>query len=206
VKDGVYTGRLVKSAPSPYRNDPNENLSYYVTLQTRDRELVLWGKDLERAISESLSKVKVGDEISARFLGSEPVTITRPVRDAQGQVIRETLVQTHFNRWSVENTEFLRERAELAKVVRDNTISKEAAVRRNPALAGTYTELHTARLKAKQQFKAPSDQERFVASTRERLAAEIERGERLPATRVPARAARRTPPQDRDLVQERVLG
>jgi hypothetical protein len=206
VKDGVYTGRLVKRGNTHYLNDPNENLSDYVTLRAGATELVLWGVDFDRAIRESLSKVKVGDEVSARFLGSEPVTVSRPVRDAQGEVVRETLVQRHRNRWSVETTEFLRERVELAKVVRDDTISKEAAVRRNPALAGTYTELHTARLKAKQQFKAPADQERFVASTRERLAAEIERGERLPATRVPARAARRTPPQDRDLVQERVLG
>jgi hypothetical protein len=209
VKDGVYTGRLIKRAAAPYRHDPNENLSYYVTLQPSGRNsFLLWGQDLERAINESLSKVKVGDEVSARFLGSEPVTVTRPVRDEHGQVVREALIETHRNRWSVETTEFLRERSELAKLVRDEGITKEAAVRKHPLLAGVYTELHAAKLKAKEQYQDPADQQRFVASTRERLAQSIERGERLPATRVQTRAQTRGPSsrQERDLVQERVLG
>jgi hypothetical protein len=213
VKDSVYTGRLVKRARGPDPHDPNEDLSYYVTLQTRDREDMLWredlwGKDLERAINQSLSKVKVGDEVSARFLGSEPVTLTRPVRNAQNQVVREALIQTHVNRWSVETTEFLRERVELAKLVRDDQVTREAAVRRHPLLAGTYTELRVAELKAKEQYKDAADQQRFVASTRERLARSIERGEPLPATRVHARSQTRGPNSrpERDLVQERALG
>jgi len=35
----------------------------------------------------------------------------------------------------------LRERAELAKTIRDPDLSKEAAVRKFPSLAGAYTEL-----------------------------------------------------------------
>lgn len=206
VKDGVYIGRLIKRAPAPYRHDPNENPSYYLTLQTGDREWKLWGKDLERAMNDSLSKAKVGDEISARFLGSEPVTVTRPVRDEHGQVVRETVIQTHLNRWSIETTAFLRERAELAKVVRDAAMTPEAAVRRHPLLKGTYTDLRVAELKAQQQYQDPADQQRFLATTRERLARSVERGEPLPVTRVQPRAQTRNSRQERDLVQERVLG
>ena len=83
-----------------------------------------------------------------------------------------------------------------------------AAVRRHPLLAGPYTELHVAELKAKEQYKAPDDQQRFLVSTREQLARATERGAPLPATRVQARAQTRArnSRQERGLVQERTLG
>jgi hypothetical protein len=137
-----------------------------------------------------------------------PTVRSRPVLDGKGGVVREERLDANLTRWSVETTEFLRERAALAKAVRDSAVTKEAAVRQYPALAGTYTELHAAELKAIQQFKAAADRARFVARTREKLAGDIERGEPLPVTRVKPREQTRSgnPPKARDLVQERVLG
>jgi hypothetical protein len=144
--------------------------------------------------------------VTVRFVGSEPVVITRPVRNAAGQVIREERIQGHLNRWSVENTEFLRERAELARAVRDVDLAKEDAVRKYPSLAGVYTALHVAELKAIQQFKVAEDRARFLAQARERFAADIERGEPLPVTRAKPRAPTQSnTPAPRDLVQERTL-
>jgi len=208
AKGGVYAGTLVERDYANYRNDPREEPSYYVKLQTGKDERQLWGKDLERAIDQSKSNVQIGDEVTVRFVGSEPVVVTRPVRNDAGKVVREERIQAHLNRWSVEGTEFLRERAELAQAVRDTALTKETAVRKYPSLAGTYTELRVAELKAIEQFKKPEDRTRFVSRTREQLAENIERGEPLPVTRVKPRAQTQSsnPPQARDLVQERVLG
>ena len=208
AKGGVYSGTLVERGYANYRDDPREERSYYIKLQTGKDERQLWGKDLERAVNQSKSSVQIGDDVTVRFVGSEPVVVTRPVRNDAGKVVREERIQAHLNRWSVESTEFLRERAELAQAVRDTALTKDSAVRKYPSLAGTYTELRVAELKAIEQFKNPEDRSRFVVRTREQLAEDIERGEPLPVTRVKPRAQTQSSnsPKARDLVQERVLG
>jgi hypothetical protein len=206
VKDGVYTGRLLERGRARSPDDPDGNPVPYVKIRTGRTEQLLWGDDLERAVVQSKSQVAIGQEVTARFVG--PTVRRRPVLDGKGVVVREERLDPNLTRWSVETTEFLRERAALAKAVRDSAVTKEAAVRQYPALAGTYTELHAAELKAIQQFKAAADRARFVARTREKLAGDIERGEPLPVTRVKPREQTRSvnPPKARDLVQERVLG
>jgi hypothetical protein len=189
--DRVHIGRLLDHGSAHYQNDPHADLSYFAKIETPDGERTLWGKDLERAIAQSLSRAKPGNEVVVRQLGAKPVTVTRPVRDSEGRIIDRTQVQTHLNRWSVERTEFLKERAEVAEIVRDPSIDAKTAAAKRPELAGTYTELHAASLIAQKLYTHPADRERFITRVREAIADEIERGEPLSAprlrTRVPGR-------------------
>ena len=184
-------GRLVSFGSAPYQFDRRETPSFYVKLQTQEGERVLWGRDLERAISRSLSQVQRGDEVAVRQVGERPVTVTRAQRDDQGRVTGQETVSTYRNRWIVEKRDFLAARAGLAKVVRDPEADPKAVVRQRPELAGTLLELRAAELVAKEAYADARDQARFVARVREALAAEIERGEALSAVRVRPREAQR---------------
>jgi len=198
--DRVHAGRLLDHGTANYRHDRHADLSYFVKIDTPDGERTLWGKDLERAIGQSLSRAKPGDEVVVRQLGAKPVTVVRAIRDEEGRIVERREVQTHLNRWSVEREDFLKERAEVARLVRDPSIDAKTGTAKRPELAGTYTELHAAKLIAQELFAHPADRERFITRVREAIADEIERGEPLSAPRVRDRL-----PRAPDRAQERVL-
>jgi putative DNA primase/helicase len=205
--DRVHAGQLIDHGAANYRHDARADLSYFVKIDTPDGEHTLWGKDLERALGQSLSRAKPGDEVVVRQLGSKPVTVIRPVRDEEGRIVNRTQVQTHLNRWSVERADFLQDRAQSAKIVRDPSIDARTASAKRPELAGTYTELQAAKLIAQELFTHPADRERFITRVREAIADEIERGEPLSAPRVRNRTRdlSQYPPRTPDRAQERVL-
>jgi hypothetical protein len=201
--DRVHAGRLIDHGTANYRHDARADLSYFVKIDTPDGERTLWGKDLERALGKSLSRAKPGDEVVVRQLGAKPVTVIRPVRDEEGRIVERTQVQTHLNRWSVERADFLKERVQVAQIVRDPSIDAKAGAAKRPELAGTYTELHAAKLIAEELFAHPADRERFILRVREAIADEIERGEPLSAPRVRTRTKDLSQYPDR--AQQRVL-
>ena len=192
-----------------YQHDKNEQMSYYLKIETRSGEETLWGKDFERAIRQSLSHVKVGDHIGVNHAGVNPVTVTARRPDESGNYTRRVEVAAIRNRWVVERQDFLQEREELAHVVRDPTVSPRQATQLHPELAGTYAELQAAKIMGDANYKHRVDSERFVTRFRNELANEIARGESLPALRIkkaqgvePSRGQDRDPP---DRQQERVL-
>ena len=185
--DRVHAGRLLGHGAANYQHDRHGEPSYFVKIDTPDGERTLWGKDLERAVAQSLSRAKPGDEVVVRQLGAKPVTVIRPIRNEEGRIVDRMQVQTHLNRWSVERTDFLKERAEVAQIVRDPSIDAKTGAAKRPELAGTYTELHAAKLIAQELFAHPADRERFITRVREAIADEIERGEPLSAPRVRTR-------------------
>jgi hypothetical protein len=205
--DRVHVGRLLDHGAANYKHDRHADLSYFVKLDTPDGERTLWGKDLERAVAQSLSRAKPGNEVVVRQLGAKPVTVIRPVRDEEGRIVDRAQVQTHLNRWLVERTDFLKDRAEAAQIVRDPSIDRKTAAAKRPELAGTYTELHAAKLTAQDLYAHPADRERFITRVREAIADEIERGEPLSAPRIrtpaPSREALLVRTQER--AQERAL-
>lgn len=206
--DRVYRGRLIDHGADRYQFDPRQEESYYVILDTPQGEELIWGKDLQRAIEQSLSHAREGQDVVVRHKAAKPVTVNRPVRDEQSQIVTHTRVKTHLNTWSVETEEFVRERAKLAEVVRDVGIDAKSAVAQHPELAGTYGDLHAARLVALQQnYKHPTDIERFVNRTREAIAQEIEKGDPLSALLTRARYQGHSPtsPRAQQRTQERAL-
>jgi hypothetical protein len=187
-------GKLIDHGRDFYRHDPNEAPSYFVRLQTPEGPREVWGKDIERAVSQSLSQPKAGDEVVLQRTGREAVTIRRWAKDAQGER-REAPLETFRNRWVLETREFLDRRSTAAQAVRDPSVRPQEAVRSHPELAGTYLNLRAAEL-ASRVLRDREDQRRFVQQVRLALARDIERGEPLQPVRLRERARTR-PPQER---------
>lgn len=175
----LQIGRLVDHGPAPYRHDPRYDPSYFVRIETQGGEREIWGVDLQRALKESLTRPRVGDEIGVRALRRDAVKIRRPEHDDEGRVVGTTAVAAHRNGWIVEKRDFFRERSQAARVLRDSSVDRQQAVKRHPELLGTYLQLHAAELAAK-TLRSPEDRQRFLASVRTALADSVARGEPLP--------------------------
>jgi hypothetical protein len=178
---------LIEHGRDAYRHDPKEDGSYFVSMQTRDGKREIWGKDLERAITKSLTQPQIGDEVVLQKSGEDTVTVQRAERDGAG-ALRQKEVETHRNRWVVEKRTFFDERARAAQTVRDAAIDPRGAVREHPELAGTYLSLKTAEL-ASRALRDLEDRRRFVAQVRRALAEDVERGEPLQPVRLRERTA-----------------
>lgn len=204
-KDRI-AGKLLEYGRDTYRHDPQQEPSYFVRIETREGRREIWGKDLERAMTQSLTQPQVGDEVVLQKIGRDVVTVQRMDWDPQGQLVGKKDVETHRNRWLIEKSEFFAERAQAAQVVRDSTIDPRAAVREHPELAGTYLNLRAAELAA-ERLRDPEDRRRFIALVRTALADEIERGKPLQPVRLRERAPR-ADKERADRVSERtpVLG
>lgn len=203
----LQSGRLIEHGEAHYDFDPRHPLSYFVKLETPAGEVTQWGADLARAMRQSLSGARVGDEVVVRHLGKRPVTETRPVHGERGEVVRKEEVKAWVNQWSVESADFLHDRARMADLVRDRSVDSAIALRERPELKGTYEELDIAKKMAPRFYADAQDQQRFVNRLRVSLADEIQRGEPLSASR-PRNPRRETTPDDRQPrrpVQERVL-
>jgi len=92
---------LVAHGPAPYQNVPENSRSYFVTVKdAAGTEQTSWGLDLERAISDS--GVQIGEPVKLDNLGSQPVVVQAPVKDATGKVIGFEPKEARRNVWSVE--------------------------------------------------------------------------------------------------------
>jgi putative DNA primase/helicase len=193
---GPITGTLIDHGVAAYRHDPGEPISYFVKIGTSDGEREIWGIDLKRAIKESLTQPKIGDEIGLRAVRRDTVTVHELERDSEGKVVGQKPLEAHRNRWIVERQEFFAERAAAARTLRDPTIDPKQAARRHPELVGTYLQMHAAQIAAR-QFRDPQDQEKFVRLVRSTLADALARGEPLPPVRLKEKAATRVPEASR---------
>ena len=68
----------------------------------------------------------MGDEVILQRTGRNAVTVQRQEKDAVGQ-IQSRPVDVYRNRWVIEQREFFEERAEAARIVRDDTIKPREA-------------------------------------------------------------------------------
>jgi putative DNA primase/helicase len=188
-RDRFIKGRLADHGRATYRHDPREPMSYFVTIETDRGERTVWGVDLERALKESLTQPKIGDEVALRGVHRDRVKVKSWSRDANGKVVASKSLETHRNRWIVEKREFFQERAAGADTVRNPTIRAQKAVKEHPELAGTYLYLKGAEEIARRRIRDPEDQRRFVDTVRAALAASVARGEPFPAVRLREREA-----------------
>jgi len=193
-RDELIVGKLVDFGRESYRFDPHEEMSYFVQVQTREGKRTIWGQDLQRALSKSLTQPQIGDEIAMWRTGSDAVTVNRRNRNADGEVLNERPMDAQRHRWVVEKSEFFEARSAAAQVVRDQTIDSRQAVKTHPELAGTYLQLRAAELAA-HNLRDPQDRERFVSLVGGALADTVARGEPLQPVRLRERqpAERLTP-------------
>jgi hypothetical protein len=190
----LQVGRLVDHGAAPYRHDHRNDPSYFVRIETPGGEREIWGVDLQRALNESLTRPRIGDEIGIRALRRDAVKIRRPEHDAEGRVVGTSAVEAHRNGWIVEKREFFRERSQAARVLRDASVDRQQAVKQHPELLGTYLQLHAAELAAK-TLRNPEDRQRFVASVRTALADAVARGEPLSPVPLKEPSAQRREPR-----------
>jgi hypothetical protein len=186
----LLVGRLTEHGRAPYQFRSGEDLSYYVKLLTSRGERTLWGKDLERAISASETRPKVGDLVGARRVGRRAVTITARQRDAEGRVVRQEEHHAHRTRWVVEKVQFFAERVRLARQVRDEQADVRESVRAHPELKATFLSLRAAEAFAAQRIADPNDRARFLDLVRSAMAGSIQKGEPLPSVRMRDQRAR----------------
>jgi putative DNA primase/helicase len=204
LDDRLYSGELLAHGQEHYKRDPREEMSYYVQVDGPDGMVELWGKDLQRALEQSKSGVRVGDRVVVRQTGQQGVTVWAREFDDAGNVVGKREKDTHRNAWSVEKEDFATDRAELARIVLDRNVPAERGAREHPQLVGTYFALKHAELFAKNLLETKEHQQQFVDALRERIAQSIERGDPLPMTKIrdrrPERAretADREPPMRR---------
>jgi hypothetical protein len=195
--DRLVTGELVRHGPARYRNEPNGVPSYFVTVRTERGERTLWGWEIEKALADSRTKPKIGDQVGVRENGIDPMTFLHRERDERNRVIKEWRADTPRDHWIIEKREFFNERAAAAKALRDPRTLRHEAIRNHPELNGAYWALDGAVKTAARANLDPVSRQRFVDMVREALAFTIERGE-PPPKEIPKHASPRAPGPDRD--------
>lgn len=186
--DEFLVGRLLDHGRDSYQFDPHRETSYFVRIKTGEGERTIWGKDLQRAIEQSLTQPKTGDEIAMRRIGSDPVMVRRRERDAEGQVVKEEDLATQRYRWVLEKREFFEARARAAETFSNPAIAPHEGARKHPELVASYLKLHAAELTAGKRLRDPDDRKKFVALIRNALADSIARGEPLQPVRLRERS------------------
>jgi len=184
----LLIGRLKEHGPANYQFRAKEDLSYYVKLLTSRGERILWGRDLERAVTEGETRPKIGDLIGARRIAREAVTVTSRQRDAEGRVIAQEERHAHRTRWVVEKVTFFAERARMARRFRDEQADIREAVRAHPELKSTFLSVRAAEEFAAKRIANPEDRERFLELVSGAMAGSIRKGEPLPSTSLRTRS------------------
>jgi putative DNA primase/helicase len=105
----VYVGKVVERGEAPFENDPKNEKSFYLKLDTPKGEKTVWGVDLKRALRESA--IRDGDDVVVANQGRKPVQVTVRDRDESGKVVGMSAITTNRNTWRVETLDSLREEA-----------------------------------------------------------------------------------------------
>lgn len=184
----LLIGRLKDHGPANYQFRAKDDPSYYMKLLTSRGERILWGRDIERAVTEGETHPKIGDLIGARRIAREAVTVTSRQRDAEGRVIAQEERHAHRTRWVVEKVTFFAERARMARRLRDEQADIRASVRAHPELKSTFLSVRAAEEFAAKRISNPDDRERFLELVRGAMAGSIRKGEPLPSTSLRTRS------------------
>jgi len=163
-------GTLVEHGKAPYEHNSENRESYYVTLENADGQTsTTWGVDLERAMDES--GAQKGDTVELENQGRQPVQVSRPVKDEQGNTIRTEQINTNRNQWQVK-----------AEAIQDKERDAKDLVREHPDLVN-----EVAAIKVAEKFSSQlngSDREKFMDRVRSQIAGSVSRGEATPEVHV----------------------
>ncbi|HEU4687530.1 MAG TPA: hypothetical protein VFS23_04165 [Vicinamibacterales bacterium] len=199
-RDGeLLIGRLAAHGRANYQFRTTEEPSYYLKLLTSRGERTLWGKDLERALTEAETRPKAGDLVGARRASREAVTITTKERDAMGHVVSQAERQAHRTHWVVEKVQFFAERARMARRLRDEQADVRESVRAHPELRSAFLSVRAAEEFANQRIANEADRTKFLDLVKGAIAGSIKQGEPLPSVRLrsePKRQVTRTAKRD----------
>lgn len=196
-------GQLVKHGEAPYRFHSDQSPSYFATVLTADGERTFWGVGLKEAIEKSESQVAIGDRVVLRRVGKTPVTVKLEELAADGR-LQKVSIDTERVEWRVERPEWFVNRAQQARLLRDDQLAARRAAREDPELARAMLSLRAGELLAEERLSDPKRREQFIREVAKRLERETGRGRPAPEPRLRARAparsgsARDTDPRERE--------
>lgn len=99
-KEGVE-GKLLETGIKPYKDDPKNEKSPYVVMETGEGEKTIWGVGIPDALDRA--GVKVGDKINLREDGIE--SVKKPIiKEVDGKKVRET-IEVDRRAWKAEMLE-----------------------------------------------------------------------------------------------------
>ncbi|MDO5664470.1 MAG: DUF3945 domain-containing protein [Bacteroidia bacterium] len=99
-KDVIAVGTITDYGSAPYKNNPENQESYFITLQKRNGQLsTIWGIELAKTLSLS-GKVK-GDKIVLENKGTENVVVKVAKRDKQGNEIGYDYKRSNKNLFAI---------------------------------------------------------------------------------------------------------
>ena len=153
-------GRLLEARKAPYQDDPEERPSYTIKLKTAGGTERHWGTDIERAITNSKSKVKVGDMVAARITRTE--TLTVPTKDPV-----KPWKQVDFHHWDVEQLTYAYMRQRVAREILKDPISARRAGKDGKLVTGSYLLVAGAEMMADILYTREEDRKTFVSRIRE---------------------------------------
>lgn len=195
----LLIGRFAAHGRANYQFRATEEPSYYLKLLTSRGERTLWGKDIERALTEAETRPAVGDLIGARRASREAVTITTRQRDPAGHVVSQAERQVHRTHWVVEKVQFFAERARMARRLRDEQADVRESVRAHPELRSAFLSVRAAEEFAAQRISNEVDRGKFLELVKGAIAGSIKQGQPLPSIRLrtePKRSPVRTVKRD----------
>ncbi|SDZ70575.1 hypothetical protein SAMN05518854_114140 [Variovorax sp. YR266] len=200
-------GMLVAAAAAPYLFDPAQRMSFYATVRTETGERTIWGADLERALAESASQPRIGDEVVLTQHGTRPVNVRTTARNADGELIGEKKIIAQRARWSAETPGHIRAMEHRAIRVRNGELQSNAG--QDPDLVTVAAGLKLAEQYARRVTGDQASQQRLVQAIRERLATTMEQGRSiyLPDHRpspTPKHVRQRMGRGREDLIHERI--
>ena len=169
-------GMLVAAAAAPYQFDPAQRMSFYVVVRAETGARTIWGTDLERALAESASQPRIGDQVVLTQLGARPVNVRVAARNAEGELVGEKKIVAQRARWRIETSNHLRTMEHHAMRIRSGELLSDAARDRHPELATAAADLKLAEQYAQRVTSDRSSQQRFVQLIRERIAEALAQG------------------------------
>lgn len=123
----VYVGKLIDHGQAPYENEPKNEKSYFMKVQTENGDKVIWGADLQRAIDAG--KAKLGEDVAVAYQGRKPVEVTIKDRDAAGNVTGERTITANRNKWDVSKLENMREEVKERLAAASRNTEKQPLVK-----------------------------------------------------------------------------
>lgn len=90
------TGILLSYGAAPYKDDPKNNPSYFVELESDGQKRKIWGVGLEEAMQKT--QAKQGDNVVVNNLGNKSISIPDPENPSKSLQVRRNI-------WEVEEYE-----------------------------------------------------------------------------------------------------
>ncbi|WP_122744866.1 LPD7 domain-containing protein [Pseudomonas viridiflava] len=100
IAEQPVTGKIMDYGTKPFRFDPQNTESVYITMRTKSGTQTFWGKELAGLLRDT--RIQKGRMATLQWLGQYPVTVKVPIKDQEtGKVLRFADKEAVRNQWSL---------------------------------------------------------------------------------------------------------